>query len=42
MEGTDFVDDSVLDQCALPEGDLPTRLDAEAEEADQELQVGDV
>jgi uncharacterized protein len=36
-----FVDDSVLDQCALPEGDLATRLDAEAEEADQELPAGE-
>jgi bifunctional DNase/RNase len=36
-----FVDDSVLEQCALPEGDLPTRLDAEAKEADQELPAGE-
>jgi RNA polymerase sigma factor (sigma-70 family) len=36
-----FVDDEVLDQCALPEGDLPTRLDAEASEADEALPAGD-
>lgn len=36
-----FVDDSVLEKCALPEGDLSTRLDAEAGEADQELPAGE-
>ena len=36
-----FVDDGVLEQCALPEGDLPTRLDAEAHESDQELPAGE-
>jgi RNA polymerase sigma factor (sigma-70 family) len=36
-----FVDDGVLEQCALPAGELPTRLDAEAHEADEELPPGE-
>jgi uncharacterized protein len=36
-----FVDGAVLEKCALPEGDLSTRLDAEAREADQELPAGE-
>jgi uncharacterized protein len=36
-----FVDDGVLEQCALPEGDLATRLDTEAHKADDELPAGE-
>jgi uncharacterized protein len=36
-----FVDDGVLEQCAVPEDDIPTRLDAEACEAKQEVPAGE-
>jgi len=36
-----FVDDGVLEQCAMPPGDIPSRLDAEADKADHELPPGE-
>ncbi len=36
-----FVDDGVLEQGAMPAGDLHARLDAEADEADHELPPGE-
>ena len=36
-----FVDDGVLEQCAMPPGGIPGRLDAEADEADHELPPGE-
>ena len=36
-----FVDDGVLEQAAMPAGDLHARLDAEADEADHELPPGE-